>query len=497
MKKYKWVIVDTITIILIVAIAMIFVAIGKWDWKWCSIFFLISYFFNTIFVIFSVANFDNPAEKLSWIFFIITIPAVGLVFYSLFRIRKQIGNDVSIYNKNFENFLINKYNEDINFDNYNHQIIKWQTSLVKRNFYYTNLSTFQHGYDAYEELLKDIKKAKKYIHIEMYILKESEIYEKIKEILFQKIKENVEIKIIFDKFGSWKVPIDEFKHLEKNGIDFCFFNIPYYPYVRTGDNQRLHRKFFIIDGEVVHFGGLNISDEYCSFSKKYGYWADLNFKATGRIINDYESIFIYDWNRCKKEKLNIAKYKNDEKIKDFNNIMLTFNEGPDIRQSYLEDSIDYWINQSTKNIKIATPYFIPSKKILNSLKNAISRGVEIDICIPGKPDKKFTYKATLFYSNELAKLGANIYIFNETFIHSKFGIFDDKFTYIGTNNLDIRSFYSNYESINVVFGKNIVEELNNVFDSYKRISNKSNFNKNNSFRYKFRLFLFSLLSPLM
>ena len=315
--------------------------------------------------------------------------------------------------------------------------------------------------------------------------------------ILENVKEGVEVKMIIDKFGSWKVPIDEFKHLKSNGIQLCFFNVPIYPYVRHTDNRRLHRKFFIIDGKVVHFGGLNISDEYCSFSTKYGYWADSNFCAKGLIVNEYESVFLHDWALITKQKLDngsyLAKWDNNMK---FNSSVLTFEDGPQLRTTFLEDSLDFWINKAQKSIKIATPYFIPTRKIMTSLQNALRRGVNIEIFIPGKPDKAFTYKATLYYANEITKNGGKIFIFNETFLHSKFGVFDDEFAYIGTNNLDMRSFYTNQESVNLVFGKEIVELLNKNFDFYKDFSNLQQLS-NSKFKNLVKKFLFKLTAPLM
>ena len=495
MKKYKRLIIDSIVLLVIFAISIAFVVFGKFNWQSWAIFLIVSYFFNTIFIIFSITNHDNSIEKLSWLFFIIAIPYVGIVFYSLFRIRRESGLEIDAFEKEFKEFQISSFKPEKN--NQENSLVKWQSNFVRRNFHDSNLTIFNNGYQAYEKLLEDIEKAKKYIHIQMYIIKESEIYEKLKNALFKKAKENVEVRMIIDKFGSWKIPIDEFKHLKENGIKLCFYNIPYYPYVRHTDNKRLHRKLFIIDGEVVHFGGLNISDEYFSLNKKYGYWADSNFCAKGQIVNDYQSVFLFDWYKQNKEKLNINDYViNNKKIQNSNCKILTFEQGPTKNINFLEESINYWINNSFKKIKITTPYFIPTNKVFNSLKNALRRGVEIEIYIPGKPDKWFTYVATLFYSNEITKYGAKVYKFNETFLHSKFGIFDNEFAYIGTNNLDMRSFFTNEESINLLFGKEVIDELNKTLRKYKSLSNIHIYD-DSRFKKIIKKFIFKLVAPLM
>lgn len=494
MKKYRWIIIDFFVLLIIFSLSIALVVLAKWSWEWIAIFFILNYTFNIIFVIFSLINEDPIIEKMSWIVFVICIPWIGIIFYMLFKVRKNKQLNDEEYFNNIKDFIINEYNPEI----LNKEFIgNWQSHLVKKNFYQTNLEVFNHGYEAYDALLNDISNAKKYIHIEMYIVKKSEIYERLKEILFQKVKEGVEVKIIFDKFGSWKVPIDEFKYLKSKGIELYFYNVPFYPYVRHTDNKRLHRKFFIIDGEKVHFGGLNISDEYCSFSEKYGYWIDLNCRATGQIINDYQSCFLYDWYCLSKDKLDITKYINKNKISKSNAKILCFEEGPNIKTSHLEDSIVHWINSSIQSIKLVTPYFIPTISLYKAINNALKRGVKVDLYIPGKPDKKFTYKATLFYANKIAKNGANIYITKNTFLHSKFGIFDNEYAYIGTNNLDMRSFFSNYEIVNLIYGKEVLDNLNQIINFHQSLSVEKEYKKINPIKKISNEFIFRLLSALM
>ena len=493
MNKFKWLIIDFFVLSIIFALSITIVVLGKWNWQWIAIFFIILHVINSIFVIISVGDKVKHTEKMSWIFFIVCVPYIGFVFYMLFRIRRDDGIKIDEYEKELKEFIINDYTKD----KIGEEIGEWQSSLVKRNFYDTDLVVFENGYDAYKKLLDDVKNAKKYIHIQMYIVKESEIYEKLKEILFLKLKEGIEVKIIFDKFGSWKIPIDEFKYLKYMGIELCFFNVPIYPYVRHTDNKRLQKKFFIIDGEIIHFGGLNITDEYCSMSKKYGYWADTNFRATGKMINDYESYFLYDWYKITKNKLDKSNYINTNEIQKSNAKILSFQESPRVQTTYLEDSITHWINSSKKSIKLITPYFIPTDTIYKVIKNALRRNVNVEIYIPGKPDKKFTYKATLYYTNKLAKYGANIFVINNTFLHSKFGVFDNEYAYIGTNNLDMRSFYTNQEGINLLYGKKVINKLNKLTDFYKDISTNKKYKKSLQIKKVYNQFIFKLFAPLI
>ena len=217
MKKFKWLVIDFFVLSIIFVLSILIVVLGRWTWKWATIFFITTYIFNFIFITFSLINDDHEIEKISWIFFMICFPCVGIIFYMLFRIRRDKGINWETFEKEFQEFKIENY-EDSNINEF---IGSWQEKLIKKNFHNVELQIFKHGYDAYERLLNDIKNAKKYIHIEMYIIKESEIYEKLKRLLIEKVKKGVEVKIIFDKFGSWKVPIDEFKYLKFTYLSLC------------------------------------------------------------------------------------------------------------------------------------------------------------------------------------------------------------------------------------------------------------------------------------
>ena len=495
MKKFKTLIIDFVVISLILVIAIFLVAFSKFEWMEATIVCLLIYVINCIFVSFSVINNDTYEEKIAWIFFLILFPIIAHIFYALFRARRDIGISREAYEQEIAEFqfqpnhLTTPSCELSEFEIH-------QQRLTNRKFYPCEIKLYPHGFDAYQDLIQDLKKAQKFIHIEMYILKPSEIFEIIKEILIKKVAQGVEVKMIVDDFGSWKVAQKNFDYLVSKGIKIVKFNRTIYPFVRHTDNKRLHRKFFVIDGQVVHYGGLNIADEYGSFNSKYGYWADLNFRSEGQIVNEYETIFLYDWFKLTKEKLDKRHYTLNPKLKNQTTKVLLFDEGPNNYDNLLERLINHWIGNSVKSIKIATPYFVPTQQIFKTLESVVKIGVDVEIFIPGLPDKKFVYKATKHYLYKLQQLGVKVKILNNIFLHSKLVIFDDKFAYIGTNNLDMRSLYSNYEAIVITTGSEIITQLNDVFCQYHKISYDLD-QKSSKFRLKFDEFLFRILAPLM
>lgn len=487
---------------LILISAILLVSFGGIRWKEVAIFWILIYIINCIFICYLTIKNDNTQEKMTWIFFLIVFPIIAHIIFALFRIRREIGISRQKYEKELSEFSLNKLTNLNKVESFSNSLEKEYFHLTNRYFYNANLQMYFHGFEAYESLFYDLLNAKKYIHIEMYIIKPSEVFEKFKNVLIQKAKEGVEVKIIIDDFGSWLIKQREFDYLKEQGIDILIFNKTTYPFVKPTDNNRLHRKFFIIDGKIVHSGGLNISDEYRSFNEYYGYWADLNFRVNGKVVYDYEAIFLYDWFKISDQKLDFNNYLlNDElsneqyEYKDSK--ILLFDEGPNNYDNLLEQSLLSWIYNSKEEIKIATPYFIPTKRLFTAFEQALKRGVNVEFYIPGKPDKKIVYKATKFYLKELVKQGAKIYKLENMFLHSKIAIYDNNFAFFGTNNLDMRSLFTNYEAINLIQGKNNIKQISMLFDEYKNKSTMMNIKDENKIIFEIKKIIYLLFSPLM
>ena len=501
-KKVNAIIFDVIIILLILGVAIFLVAYKGYDWKEFAILFLAIYLIDFIFIFYMLIKEDELHEKFVWVFFLVLFPIIAHIIFALFRIRREPGISRSKYEAELSK--INDH-ENENQKNISNLVIndfeKQQVKLIKRNFYWSNVDLYFHGFEAYEQIFKDLENATKYIHIQMYIIKKSEIFEKFKDILIKKAQSGVEVKIILDSFGSWLVRFKEIKYLIENNVQVLMFNKTIYPIVRPTDNNRLHRKFFIIDGQIVHAGGLNISDEYGSYSEDYGYWADLNFKLVGPIVNDYERLFLYDWIKISGEKIDFTDYKYDYEIEvnknNFPERLLLLDEGPGNEGSLLENALLNWIYNTKTSIKISTPYFIPTKQIFNAFLNALKKGVDVEFYIPGKPDKKIIYYGTYFYLKKLLDYGAKVYIINDIFLHSKLAIFDNEFAYIGTNNLDMRSFYTNYELINIIQGEKTIARMNKIFDQYKIRSKQLFYWNESKFKANIKKIIYEVFAPLM
>lgn len=458
---------------------------------------IIFYLLNIIISIWIFVNERNYETKLSWLIFIILVPIIGHITF-IFLGRKTVSQQSKLeYEKQYKTFANNKIVVEKNLEELSY-FEKKLSSLNMRDWKQSSFEIYKHGFEAYKSLFKDIENAIHHIHIEMYIMKPSETYDQFKSILIKKVKEGVEVKIMIDDFGIWSFSDNEVSEMTQAGIQIEIFNKIRFPFLNIKQSFRLHRKSVIIDGNIVHTGGINISDEYSSFDKKYGYWVDINARITGDICNDFSQLFLLSWFQITKVKLDSKKYILQQNNHGINSQSLLIEEGPNILEYLLEKSLMNCISFSSKRIRIATPYFIPSKKLLEQFKFALLEGVEIEIFIPGKADKKYILDATHLYINELILQGAKVYEMKNMFLHSKIGTFDNSFGYLGTNNIDMRTLYSNFESINFIKGE-VISDLDAIFDDYKNYATLviPQTKKRKSLFNLFKVFLIKTLAPLM
>ncbi|MDK2819668.1 MAG: cardiolipin synthase [Mycoplasmataceae bacterium] len=494
-KNISW-IIEMIMLLSILLIVFSLLIVSKVDLDYFMLVVGVVYFLNIIISIWIFLTERNFESKISWLIFIIIFPIVGHICFIFFGRKEKTEFSRIEYEKQFKlysnlSFHVENSNETNYFKNK-------MSSLTKRNWKNSNVKIYKHCFEAYESLFQDIKNAKEYIHIELYIIKLSEIYEELKLLLIQKINEGVEVRMIIDDFGKWSFSDDEISSMKREGIKIEIFNKINFPFINMKQSFRLHRKIFIIDGIIGYTGGMNISDEYSSFDKKYGYWVDINVKITGDTCNDFSQLFLFDWAQFKNEKLDTNKYITKQKNEATNSQSLFLEEGPNVSEYILEKSLINCISFSNKRIRIATPYFIPSKKIIEQFKFALLEGVDIEIFVPGLADKRYILEATRIYLNDLILSGAKVYELKNMFIHSKMGTFDDTYGYIGTINWDMRTFYSNYESLNFLSG-DVIKEMNDIFDDYKKKSTLllPILKKPGSIKNLFKKLLIKILSPLM
>ena len=388
---------------------------------------------------------------LIWIVLIAMYPIFGVIIYLTLNYNKQRAPIIKRIKKTYklaEKYYIQDENVLKEIEKENHSQIKYLINTAKfPATIHNKVKYFSLGDDAYETLLKELNKAKNYIFIEYYVIGSGEKWDGILNILKEKARQGLDVRIIYDDFGRMKYLPDYYKEeLELYDIKCVVFN-KLHPLSTLIMNNRDHRKIIVIDGNTAFSGGINLADEYFNVYEVYGHWKDNAFMLKGEAVWNYTVMFLTMWNSyCKDDKdFNVFKYQftKDKPKKD--GYIIPYTDSPLDKELVGENVYMNMINQSKKYLYITTPYLIIDKEMENALILAAKRGVDVRIIVPGIPDKKLVYTVTKSYFLSLIEGGVQIYTYKPGFIHSKIFVCDDKISTVGTVNMDFRSFYHHFE----------------------------------------------------
>ena len=283
--------------------------------------------------------------------------------------------------------------------------------------------------------------------MEYFIIETGQMWNKILNILQNKVREGVEVRVMYDDLGTiHKLPSNYHKKLRKIGIKCVKFN-SFVPIMSALHNNRDHRKITVVDGKVGFVSGLNIADEYINVVQKYGYWKDTGIKITGEAVGSLLMMFLQLYNVQTQKLEDYKPYLKDIEPVKANGLVCPFGDGPKyFYEDYIAENVYLnMINQAEKYIWITTPYLIVDSKLTNSLCLAAKRGVDVRIITPHVPDKKIIFRITRSSYKTLQEAGVKIYEYEKGFIHSKQFLCDDEVAIVGTINLDYRSLLHHYE----------------------------------------------------
>lgn len=425
------------------------------------------YIYNSIriiSVIYILSKHDSALYKMAWILFIMFMPVFGICAFILWgnsRIRvnkqlqiKEIENNTNYLMENsFELDKVLRAEDKLMYNmlQYIQNITSYPVCGNINNKYYDL------GEKLFDDLKEDIKKAKHYIFLEFYIIDKGKLTDEIFDLLKQKVKEGVEVKIIFDSYGC----LGKFKRKTKNelkeaGIGVYEFN-PMSILINTYLNNRLHRKIVVIDGNISYTGGVNLADEYANIKEKFGHWKDVGVRFEGEVSWNFTLMFLRDLKFIDK-KLNIDydKYKeisnkSIDKNSETHGIAVAISDGPNNRKNPVEAVYMQTINTAKDYVYITTPYFAISEQMMASLLNAARSGVDVRVILPHIPDKRIVQMVTRSYYEVLLSSGIKVYEYKPGFIHSKTFVADDELAIIGSSNMDYRSMNLNYECVGLIY----------------------------------------------
>ena len=322
---------------------------------------------------------------------------------------------------------------------------------------------FTDGEKKFNALIRDLEKANDHIHLLYYIIRSDQLGRRIAEVLIKKANEGVEVRMLYDDMGSRSISRRYLRRLRNAGVQVEAFFPSRIPKINFKINYRNHRKLAIIDGKAGYIGGFNIGDEYLGENKKFGYWRDTHLRVYGESVSHMQTRFILDWNQASRndilyeERYYAAVPAGDVGVQ-------IVSSGPDSDWEQIKNGYIKMIMSAKEYIYIQTPYYIPDESMRDALRIAALSGVDVKIMIPNKPDHPFVYWATLSSVGDLLEAGAEVYIYQNGFLHAKTIVVDGKIASVGTANIDVRSFRLNFEVNAFLYDKELTGRLVDVFN---------------------------------
>ena len=427
--------------------------------------------FVVIMVIYLLNTDIDPTAKITWLVFIMLFHVLGAMLFwftqsevghralkfrieELIRMSKDtLGQDQAAYDS------LQKENPGaaslINYINRNgcHPV-----------YDDTQVTYFPNGQSKWEELLRQLEKAEKYVFLEYFIIDEGLMWGKVLELLARKAKEGVDVRVLYDGTNEFTtLPHSYQKQLRDLGIQCKVFS-PVAPIVSTHYNYRDHRKIFIIDGKVAFNGGINLADEYIGRVKRFGEWKDTAVMLTGNAVRSFTLMFLQMW--CFDDKH--AEFQSFlEPVRPWTEsaegFVAPFGDCPLDADKVGERVYMDILNRAQKYVHIMTPYLILDSETETALKFAAERGVEVSLILPGIPDKKIPYALAKTHYASLLASGVKIYEYEPGFVHAKVFVSDDREAVVGTINLDYRSLYHHFECATWMYGVDCVAQIEQDF----------------------------------
>ena len=342
-------------------------------------------------------------------------------------------------------------------------------------FDHSKTSYYAIGESFHAALLDDLQQAERFVFMEYFIMQEGRMWDPIHEILRTKAAQGVSVYVMYDDFGCMTtLPEHYYTQLSDEGIH-CIPSNKFAPILSHIHNNRDHRKITVIDGKVGFTGGNNLADEYINAIVKHGHWKDTAIRIEGDAVRNLTSMFITNWNTQSKDQIDCAAYMAafPNSIQT-NGYIIPFGDGPmPIYQDNIGKSVYLnMINAAKDYLYITTPYLICDHELLNALRLAAKKGVDVRVITPHIPDKKTVFLMTRSNYGVLLRDGVKISEYTPGFIHAKSFVCDDKFAVCGTINLDYRSLVHHFECGAWMYRTDCIEDMKSDFLATEALSER-------------------------
>ena len=448
--------------------------------NWLSALVIVSLYIGTIL---AIVNRNMPPEsKVTWLLFAV-VPVFGFLLYLMIGERRLSKKEI----QQLEKMDSMKFREDNSYDlrvelkqenKSAFGIVKSLLSMDHNADVYDGTASqyFPLGEEMFEAMLDDLRSAKKFIFLEFYIIDPGVMWNRVLEILVDKVQQGVEVKLLYDDIGCMATLSGDYtKRLRKMGIDAHKFN-KVIPRMTVAYNNRDHRKILVVDGQVGYTGGINLADEYINHIVRFGHWKDGGVRLEGRAVKALTRLFLMNWYINRGEITDFDRYHFDSQRVEGKGLYIPYGSGPKpiYKEQVGKAVYQNIINQAIDYVYITTPYLIIDYDLTEDIKNAAMRGVDVRIVTPFIPDKKLIQIVTRGAYPDLLEAGVKIYEYTPGFIHSKNVISDDELAVVGTINFDYRSLVHHYENAVLMYQTetiaDIKQDFEGLFDISKEIS---------------------------
>ena len=475
MKKFLENSFGRVIVILAAFAAEVFVLflIFRWFSEEAAWIMLVLSIASVIITLYIIKNSRHLSYDVMWIVAILLFPIPGTILYlflgadllvspTFVKIQRKTESSFRYYPR--DNGALEQLKEE--YPDYKGQAEYISSgngySIYKnRDFKYYPL-----GEIGFPKMLEELKKAEKFIFIEYFIIDKGYMWNSILEILEEKAKQGLDVRVMYDDLGSFfLLPVNYYKILERKGIKCVPFN-RINPLLNIIINHRDHRKIMVIDGKVAFSGGINLADEYINRTHPYGKWKDNVIMIRGEAVWSYTVMFLTHWNAINPTDMDYYAFKAKTRSRKQDGYIAPYGETPLDQEMSSQNIYLNILNQARDYCYIFTPYLIIDTEMINALILAAKRGVDVRLVTPGIPDKKIVFQITRSFYRQLIEGGVKIVEYTPGFVHAKVFVADDIVATVGTINLDYRSLYLHFENGTYLLGcKAIMDIKQDLLDS--------------------------------
>ena len=392
----------------------------------------------------------NPLKTIPWVVVLIFAPVVGLVFYFFFGQdlrRKRI-----ISRRTYKRLMVYALPAHVRRSDAPVPAACQSLSTLLTNtsqavsFYGSRLTHYGDGASKMTALLEEIEKARDHIHILYYIFCDDETGARLQQALIRKAKEGVKVRVLYDDVGCNGVKKEFFQQMRDAGAEVHALLHVRFPMLTDRVNYRNHRKIVVIDGRIAYTGGVNLADEYINAEQRFGYWKDAALRVEGDAAWNFTVMFLNFWNAFRPSETDYDAFRPMPLVPPVSDgIVQPYADSPLDEEPMAETVYLNILAQAQQYIYIYTPYLAVGEEMLDALKNAAKRGVDIRLVLPGIPDKKLVFRLSRSYYLPLLRAGVRIYEYTPGFLHAKCWVSDDVTAVVGSINMDYRSLFLHFE----------------------------------------------------